>query len=142
LEKFLGKLAIGNAKISDFGTMIASALAELCMTVGKAAISIGVTMLAVKLSFNNPLAAIAAGVALIAVGAAIKGALGSIGGAGGGGGGASGVSSGNNFTYDNTKTNKPNAQPQTIHITGELVARGPDLVHVFNYEGRRKRVVT
>ena len=136
--EYLGKLATGNAKLSDFGSFIAQTIGDLCVTVGTAAIMLGSTMLAAKMSFANPLIAIAAGVALVAFGTMVKGALGKI----GGGGAETGVSQSNNYTYDNTGSSKSQPATQSIHITGKLTASGQDLVYVFNQEGLRRNAVT
>jgi hypothetical protein len=134
MGEFLGNFATGNAKIGDFGTMIATVFAEMAINVGKIAIATGIAVLGIKkaLESMNPYAAIAAGVALVAVGYAVKGSLSSI--ASGGGAGSSSSSGSNSF--DNI-SKKSTANVQQIQISGELVARGTDLVYVFDRESSR-----
>lgn len=68
----IGSIGSGVAPVSAIGKLLLNTIGDLLQQLGKAAIQIGVTMKAVKLSFSNPFAAIAAGVAAIAVGAIIK----------------------------------------------------------------------
>jgi hypothetical protein len=138
--EFLGTLASGQAGMSDFGTFIGTVFADMAISVGKVAIATGMAVLGIKkaLMSLNPYVAIAAGVALVALGYAVKGSLKSA--ASGGGGGSSASLSSNSFTYDNTKAVK--AEPIQIHITGQLVGKGSDLVSIFNYETNRRKAVT
>ena len=72
----------GNATMGDlFGALIGM-LGDVAIQIGKAAIAIGVGMLAVKMSFTNPLSAIAAGAALVLVGSLMKGLAASFSGGG------------------------------------------------------------
>jgi len=75
----------GNAGLGDIFGLLLSTLGDVAIQIGKAAIGIGVAMKAVKLSFKNPLAAIAAGAALVLVGSLLKGLGSSFGGSKGGG---------------------------------------------------------
>jgi hypothetical protein len=140
LGEFLGNLASGHAGISDFGKLIGTVFADMAINVGKIAIAAGLAVLGIKkaLMSMNPYVAIAAGIALVALGYAIKGSLSSA--ASGGSGGASANTGSNSWTYDNST--KKQTEPIQIHITGELVGKGSDLVSVINYETRRKRAVT
>lgn len=83
--KSFGKVMGAMAK--GVGVSVLNTLAELAIRVGKIAIATGIAIEGIKKALQslNPIAAIAAGAALIAVGAAVKGALsGAARGAGGG----------------------------------------------------------
>jgi hypothetical protein len=138
---FLGELAIGKATGGDFLQVIGGVFAELAITVGKVCIAAAIAKMAIDqalITFGGAGVALAAGVALVAVGTAIKGSLKSSVGGVSSSALAGGSSGGQNFTYDNTK--KKDAQ--TITIQGELVAKGNDLVYVFNQENRRRKCTT
>ena len=66
-----GALATGGNVLDALGNALLSAIGEIAIRLGEAAISIGVAMLAIKLAFTNPFTAIAAGVALVALGSAL-----------------------------------------------------------------------
>jgi hypothetical protein len=135
--EFLGTLMTGTGGIKDFGKLIATTFADMAINVGKIAIGAGLAVLGIKnaLMTLNPYVAITAGVALIAIGTAVKGALSNI--ATGGSGSSSIASQG---TYD-TRTGSA-VQTQKIIITGKLTAEGRDLVYIFNQEINRKSVST
>jgi TP901 family phage tail tape measure protein len=63
-EAFAG----GDGAFKNFGQALLGNLGEIMQQLGKAAIGIGMTMEAIKKAFTNPFTAIAAGIALIAVG--------------------------------------------------------------------------
>ena len=87
--------ALGNA-ISSGGNLagklsnvILGSIGSMAMQLGKLAIGIGITLKKIKVAFKSlaPGVAIAAGIALVALGSFFKGKASSIGGGGGGGGG-------------------------------------------------------
>jgi hypothetical protein len=139
IGEFLGALVSGDAGVKDFGKLIAGTFADLAINVGKIAIGAGLAVLGVKkaLMTLNPGVAIAAGIALIAIGSAVKGSLSSVASGGGGGFSTSG-----GLTYDNRTAAAVQQQSQKIEITGKLVAQGPDLVYVFNQENNRKNIMS
>lgn len=68
----LSSITSGDASLgSAFGNLLGM-LGDVAIQIGKAAIKIGLGMIAIKASFKNPATAIAAGVALVAIGGFIK----------------------------------------------------------------------
>jgi hypothetical protein len=135
--EFLGNLLNGDANLADFGKVVMGTLADVAIAVGKVCISSGVAMLALKsaLAFDNPAGAIIAGIALVAIGQAVKGALSSaVSGAGSSGSAAAMTSS--SYTF-NTST-QAQTQPIEIHLTGKLIGEGKDLAAVLEQENFRK----
>jgi hypothetical protein len=140
---FFGELATGQASAGDFLSVIGSVFADMAITVGKIIIAAAVAKGALDsalVTFGGAGAALAAGIALVAIGSAVKGALRSAASGGGGGGSSSSYSSPNNFTYDTTS--KVKAIPIEVHITGKLTGKGSDLAAIIEYETQRKKVVT
>jgi hypothetical protein len=89
----IGKsLASGENMMSALGGVLLNTLGDIAIKLGQTAIGIGVAMSAIKLSFSNPFTAIAAGIALVAIGSAIKGVSGIVSG-GSSSGGSNGASS-------------------------------------------------
>jgi TP901 family phage tail tape measure protein len=91
-------IANGGNLLGALGGVLLGGIGDIAIQLGKTAISIGIAMKAIKMSFKNPFTAIAAGIALIAVGTMIKSVVpGIVQGKGGGGdigGGQSGPRSG------------------------------------------------
>lgn len=141
LGEFIGSLMAGDAGLKDFGRMVAGVFADMAINVGKIAIGAGLAVMGVKeaLMSLNPAEAIAAGIALVAIGTAVRGALSRAAGGGGGGNAVSaGPSTGGSFVYDTR------LQPQKVEMSGqvELKARGSELVAVINKENFRKNSTT
>lgn len=139
--EFIGSLASGDASLKDFGNVLAGTFADLAINVGKIAIGTGLAVLGIKkaLATLNPIVAIAAGVALVALGSAIKGAL-SNAASGAGSGGSASVSGGSSF--GNSSAASVAATPITINLKGKLVAEGKDLVYVLDQESTRRKATT
>ncbi len=94
-EAIGGALASGTNVLEAAGASLLSSLGGVLVQLGQLAIQTGVGILAVKTALKslNPAVAIAAGVALIALGSAFKGKaakIGNSGGSSGGGGGSTG----------------------------------------------------
>jgi hypothetical protein len=136
--EFLGALALGDAGIGDFAKVMAASFADLAVTIGKITIKAALAVAGIDAALKNPAmwpVALAAGVALVAIGSMVKGALASAAG-GGGVSSASTMSSGGGSVSS--------AQPQniTISLTGKLIAEGGALVAVLNQENMRRKVST
>jgi len=74
LSEGIAGLASGSLTLQDVGNTLLGIIGDIATRLGKAAIGIGIGMLSIKAAFKNPLTAIAAGAALIAIGALIKNA--------------------------------------------------------------------
>ncbi|QDP47616.1 MAG: putative tape measure protein [Prokaryotic dsDNA virus sp.] len=153
-------VASGNMSLAGvFGSMV-SMLGDVAIRVGKAALGIGKGMAAIQASFTNPVTAIAAGIALIAIGAAIKNFGGSFMGGNKGGSIPSfakgGIVSAPTLALvgDNTGAGRGNPEViaplnklqgmidaksnQQINVGGEFRLEGQDLVLALQRAGRER----
>lgn len=140
--EFFGTLLLGQGSMDSFTEMIAASFADLATTVGKiiikAAIAVGFVDKMLKNPSNWPLA-LAAGIALVAIGAAVKGALANASG-GSGSASMSKTATSNEFVYD--LTNKKTEQVIKVEVTGSTVIEGGQLRWVLNNETNRRSSVT
>ena len=129
MGNLIGTLASGGNAWGSFKNAAVSALGDMAIAVGKIAIKSGVAMLGIEtaLKMGNPYVAIAAGAALVALGAAVKSSLSSVasGDYSGGGGGYSGDYSGSGGNGYETRDVK-------VYVTGSLEADGDKLIAVIN----------
>jgi len=142
--EFLGALAIGQNTAGQFANAMLEPIAEMSIKLGKLIIADAVAIDAIfkTLKFGSPAIAIAAGVALIALGTAIKGQLSSLSSVASGAGGVAAPMQAPDYQYDTRRAT--GLQPQTIRVevVGEFVQRGTDLVAVINRENKRVTSVT
>lgn len=141
--QYLANCVAGLDEISGAGMMNAllSPLAEAAIKMGEIMVSAGLASEAFKSMLTNPFTAIAAGAALIAVGAAAKAGLqAAVNSATGTSYVASTVASSG---YSNNSSNDRSWEREmTLHVTGTLQADGSKLVAVLNNEANRKRYTT
>ena len=91
------------------------------------------------MNFGNPYAAIAAGIALVALGTAVKASLSQV--ASGGGSSSSGSYS-NTLDVRTDRSEERYTKEVNLNVTGKLEARGSTLVAVIDSENKRKRLTT
>jgi hypothetical protein len=145
--KWLGAFMIGMAGFRDLRQMVGNAFGDMLIQLGEVAIATGVGLKAIKTAFAsmNPAVAIAAGIALIAFGTAIKSSISKINAdrAEAAEAAEAASSGGKKFEYDTRPPGWENTQHQ-FHIGGkvELVAYGKDLRGVLDLEENRRNVVT
>ena len=140
LGEFLGALALGDAGIKDFGKMMAAAFADLAITVGKIVISAALAVAGIERALKIPGAwpvALAAGVALVAVGSMVRGALAN---AASGGGSTAVATNINTYTYDTRAATA--TQKVEIKIGGTFKFDGKELVAAIEEENTRKGIRT
>ncbi len=148
LAEWIGGMAAGQASFQGIAEVLAGTMADLAINLGKTAISAGIGIEAIKKSLVSLQGAnaIAAGIALVALGSAIKGKLRSLassgGGAGGVGGGSISSSSGTSSSYVNNSNLKTPQVPVQIVLQGELKAKGSDLALVLQKEATHRRIRT
>lgn len=135
----LGNMIAGVEGYDNAGNMVIGVMADLAVQVGQIAVGVGVATLGIKeaLESLNPAVAIAAGVALIALGTAAKGALSKA--AGGGGG------SYNSGVYDTRSISSQKqmaglqANAMRVEIVGETSIKNRDIYIAYkNAESNRK----
>lgn len=144
IGELVGDLATGGNAWQNFGNTAIAAFADMMQSIGKLVIKEGIAVSAVWKSLSNPAnapLAIAAGVALVGIGAAIKAGLSNI--AQGSGYGASGyvASSGYSSGGSSGLQNLSEREIQ-VHVTGTLQASGSTLQAVLDNNNRRLKSTT
>lgn len=138
IGELIGDLATGGDAMQNFGKAVLSTFADAAIAVGKMAIQMGLAAEGVKqaLKFGNPYVAIAAGAALVALGAAVKAGMSNI---------ASGSYASSPSYSQGTRavgTGGLVTRELTVNVQGTLVAQGSQLVAVLNNENKRRKVTT
>jgi len=138
IGELIGNLATGGDAMESFGKAVLSTFAEAAIAVGKMAIQMGLAAEGVKqaLLFGNPYVAIAAGAALVALGAAVKAGMSNI---------ASGSYASSSSYSQGARavgTSGLVTRELTVNVQGTLVAQGSQLVAVLNNENKRRKVTT
>ena len=140
----LGELLAGGTSLKGFAALVGQTFGDMAVNVGKVAIQTGTAVLGIKAALKslNPWAAIAAGAALVALGTAVKSSLGNI--ADGGSGTFSGQSMSNSVSIGGTSDYSQQVETARIEVavSGELRAKGNQLVAALNAEGTRRRLTT
>lgn len=135
----IGGAMLGGAEgMRGWGTqLVGNAFGDMLISLGKIAIGTGITIESIKAAFKTlgGAGAVAAGIALIALGSAIKAKVSATFSASAQASGAGG--SGGAFTYDTRKQ-----QPVEIHIKGELVGQGSELKAVIDAVDIKRNMVT
>lgn len=144
LGNLLGDLVTGEDAWGNFANTAISAFGDMAIAVGRLAVSTGTATLGIKASLEslNGYAAIAAGVALIAVGSAIKSSLSNV--ASGNYGASTSVASATG-SYGGSRSNLGTGfenREITVNVTGTLRAEGNQLLTVIENENKRKKHTT
>lgn len=162
IGSLLGQAAAGaKVGIDDLMNVVLGGIGDMAIQLGKLAIQTGIAMKAIKMSFKNPATAIAAGVALVALGSFVKGAAANILSGGGdrgknsipafaSGGIVSGPTIGLMGEYPGAKTNPEVIAPLdklqnmlgnkggNVNVSGEFRIKGQDLVVAVQRANRER----
>ena len=139
-------LVSGEMDMRDIFSTVLTFLADTLKNIGKALIAYGTAVKAFKLAMSNPVAAIAAGAALVAAGSVLSGLLKR---ASSGPSGETSISSGysaamvsGGSTLDLTGATALQTQAQEVKVTGRIVADPRGLAVVIENENKRKSLTT
>lgn len=144
LGDFLGDVLTGNFDdaAKGFGLAMLDTLGGLAVQVGEMAVAFGFAISGIKTSLNslNPAVAIAAGLALTALGHAVQKASSNLANGAGSGGYSSAYSS--SASSGGGSFGDYQAREMTVQVTGTIVASGSQLVAVIQNENKRKEYTT
>lgn len=134
----IGDLATGGDAWGNFGNAALSAFGDMAMNIGKIAIETGIAAAGIQLALKRlqPGVAIAAGVALVALGAAVKAGLSNV-ASGNYSAGTSVASSAYGYGGQDYETRE-----LTVNVTGTLQADGDQLTAVLNNTNNKKGYTT
>lgn len=138
----IGDLATGEDAWSNFTNSAIGAFGDMAITIGKMAIATGTATLGIKAALEslNPYVAIAAGVALVALGAAVKAGLSNV--AAGNYNASTNVASSTGSYSSGAINTGFESREITIHVDGTLRAEGNQLLAVIENENKRQIVTT
>jgi tape measure domain-containing protein len=133
----IGQIISGASGLEALPALVLGALGGMAIQVGELAIGVGIAVSGIKAALEtlNPVVAIAAGIALVALGTAVKGVASNIsksGGSGGAGGAGASLASTSTGPLNSTAT-----KAQELKITAEFVIRGRDLKTLADVESYR-----
>ncbi len=136
---FLGNMLSGKDSMNSFGSFITKALAELAITVGKQMIAFSVAGIALKSLVKHPWTALAAGIALVALGTMANNAIDkSVNSSGS----ANGTDGSGNYSYDSRNIPQASTQKMEVVISGTLSADAKGLSTTLSKENTRVQIAT
>lgn len=144
IGNLVGDLATGGDAWSNFANTAISAFGDMAISVGKMAISTGAATLGIKAALEslNGYAAIAAGVALVALGAAVKTGLSNIASGNYGSAGAVATSTGSYGGSSSSLGTGFETRDITVNVKGTLRGEGNQLLAVIENENTRRNHTT
>lgn len=144
LGGLIGDLATGGDAWSNFSSAAISAFGDMAISVGKMAISTGVATLGIKAALEslNGYVAIAAGVALVALGTAVKTGLSNIASGSYGSAGSVATSTGSYGGSSSSIGTAFDTRDITVNVKGSLRADGNQLLAVIENENTRRNHTT
>ena len=140
IGSLVGDLINGEGAWGNFANSAISAFGDMAISIGKVAVAAGIASKGILESLKlKPELAIAAGAALIAVGAAVKTSLGNI-ASGGSYSSSSNVAS--SYSGGGSAGGGYATQNINVKVSGKLVGQGSSLVAVIENEGKRMNATT
>lgn len=142
IGELIGDLATGGDAWSNFANTAIGAFGDMAISVGRMAIQTGVATLGIKAALEslNGYVAIAAGTALVALGAAVKAGLSNI--ASGSYSSSANVATAGGYGSTSMLGADFETREMKVEVTGTLRASGNELLTVIENENTRKRHTT
>lgn len=142
IGELIGDLATGGDAWSNFANTAIGAFGDMAISIGKMAIQTGVATLGIKMALHdlNPYVAIAAGTALVALGAAVKAGLSNI--ASGSYSSSANVATAGGYGSSSMLGADFETREMKVEVTGTLRASGNELLTVIENENTRKKHTT
>lgn len=142
IGELIGDLATGGDAWGNFANTAIGAFGDMAISIGKMAISTGVATLGIKAALEslNGYVAIAAGTALVALGAAVKTGLSNI--ASGSYSSSANVATAGGYGSSSMLGADFETREMKVEVTGTLRASGNELLTVIENENTRKRHTT
>ena len=142
IGELIGDLATGGDAWGNFANTAIGAFGDMAISIGKMAISTGVATLGIKAALEslNGYVAIAAGTALVALGAAVKAGLSNI--ASGSYSSSANVATAGGYGSTNMLGADFETREMKVEVTGTIRASGNELLTVIENENTRKRHTT